>query len=67
MSTEPRLGKQDSKPEFSTMSWICMLFSAGLGSGLVFYGVAEPLFHLNAPPPYPEGKIYHKRLWSKNH
>jgi len=38
-----------SEPEFSRFSWICMLFAAGMGSGLVFWGVAEPLLHLNAP------------------
>ncbi|MFC4024892.1 BCCT family transporter [Oceanobacillus longus] len=40
-----RLGKDNEKPEFSTPTWIAMLFSAGLGIGLVFYGAAEPLFH----------------------
>ena len=38
-----RLGDPDSKPEYSTFSWIAMLFSAGMGIGLVFYGAAEPL------------------------
>ena len=37
-----RLGKDDEEPDFSTFSWICMLFSAGLGSGLIYWGVAEP-------------------------
>ncbi|MGJ9460536.1 BCCT family transporter [Oceanobacillus sp. CF4.6] len=40
-----RLGKDNERPEFSTPTWIAMLFSAGLGIGLVFYGAAEPLFH----------------------
>ncbi len=46
-----RLGDPDSKPEYSTLSWISMLFSAGMGIGLVFYGAAEPLSHyaLQAP------------------
>lgn len=46
-----RLGKDNERPEFSTPTWIAMLFSAGLGIGLVFYGAAEPLFHgfLDAP------------------
>ncbi|MDO6449852.1 BCCT family transporter [Oceanobacillus profundus] len=46
-----RLGKDHEKPDFSTGSWIAMLFSAGMGIGLVFYGSAEPLFHYvsNAP------------------
>jgi len=38
-----RLGDPDSKPEHSTISWIAMLFSAGMGIGLIFYGAAEPL------------------------
>ena len=38
-----RLGGRDAKPEFSVLSWIAMLFSAGIGIGMVFYGAAEPL------------------------
>ena len=45
-----RLGRDDERPEFSRMSWFAMLFSAGMGIGLVFNGVAEPLTHLIAPP-----------------
>ena len=45
-----KLGPDDSKPEFSTFSWLAMLFSAGMGSGLVFFGVAEPAYHYLAPP-----------------
>lgn len=45
-----RLGKDDERPEFSTGAWISMLFAAGMGIGLVFWGVAEPLYHLGAPP-----------------
>ena len=37
-----RLGGPDAKPEFSTLSWLSMLFSAGVGIGMVFYGAAEP-------------------------
>ena len=45
-----RLGAQDSKPEFSTFSWIAMLFTAGIGVGLVNFGVAEPMVHyLHSP------------------
>lgn len=46
-----KLGKDNEKPDFSTPTWIAMLFSAGMGIGLVFYGAAEPLFHymLDAP------------------
>ncbi len=38
-----RLGRDDDEPEFGLLSWFAMLFSAGMGVGLVFYGVAEPL------------------------
>ena len=46
-----RLGKDDDRPEFRTASWISMMFAAGMGIGLLFYGVAEPISHLAAPPP----------------
>ncbi|WP_156288663.1 BCCT family transporter [Oceanobacillus salinisoli] len=46
-----RLGRDDEKPDFSTSSWIAMLFSAGLGIGLVFYGASEPLLHSYADAP----------------
>jgi choline/carnitine/betaine transport len=45
-----RLGAQDEQPEFSTVSWVAMMFSAGMGIGLMFYGVAEPLSHMGTPP-----------------
>jgi len=45
-----RLGADDDVPEFRTSSWVAMMFSAGMGIGLMFYGVAEPLSHLGAPP-----------------
>ena len=45
-----RLGPDDSRPEYSTVSWFGMLFSAGMGIGLVFWGVAEPLTFWSAPP-----------------
>lgn len=45
-----KLGPDDSEPEFSTFSWVSMMFATGMGIGLMFYGVAEPLFHLNGPP-----------------
>ncbi len=44
-----RLGEDDSKPEYSYISWFAMLFSAGMGIGLVFWGVAEPLNHYLNP------------------
>ena len=45
-----RLGKDDDRPEYSYISWFAMLFSAGMGIGLVFYGVAEPVQHYMNPP-----------------
>lgn len=44
-----KLGPDDSKPEFSNISWFAMLFSAGMGIGLVFWGIAEPLNHYINP------------------
>ncbi|WP_229294062.1 BCCT family transporter [Staphylococcus lloydii] len=45
-----KLGKPNDKPEFNTISWFAMLFSAGMGIGLVFYGAAEPMADFAAPP-----------------
>ncbi len=45
-----RLGGEDAEPEFSVTGWFAMLFSAGMGIGLLFYGVAEPMFHYVANP-----------------
>ncbi|AKN18668.1 BCCT family transporter [Mycobacterium haemophilum] len=45
-----RLGRDDELPEFGFWAWLAMLFSAGMGIGLVFYGVAEPLSHYVRPP-----------------
>ncbi|KGD60704.1 choline/carnitine/betaine transporter [Alcanivorax jadensis T9] len=45
-----RLGPDDEPPEFSFKSWLAMIFSGGMGVGLVFWGVAEPMMHFNSPP-----------------
>lgn len=45
-----KLGGTDTKPEFSTFSWMAMLFTAGIGVGLVNFGVAEPLIHFMQSP-----------------
>ena len=45
-----KLGKPNDKPEFNTISWFAMLFSAGMGIGLVFYGAAEPMGDFAAQP-----------------
>jgi choline/glycine/proline betaine transport protein len=42
-----RLGDDDSRPEFSNFSWFAMLFSAGIGIGILFFGVAEPIFYFD--------------------
>ena len=47
-----KLGKDDEKPEFSRFSWVAMMFGAGLGVGLFFYGPSEPLSHFLSPPPH---------------
>ncbi len=45
------LGRDDEEPEFRTVSWVAMMFSAGMGIGLMFYGVSEPISHFVTPPP----------------
>jgi choline/carnitine/betaine transport len=45
------LGQEGEAPEFRTVSWIAMMFSAGMGIGLMFFGVNEPLTHFTTPPP----------------
>lgn len=45
-----RLGKPDERPEYSYFTWFAFLFTAGMGIGLVFWGVAEPLYHFYGPP-----------------
>ncbi|MCU4746408.1 MULTISPECIES: BCCT family transporter [unclassified Streptomyces] len=47
-----RLGRDDDEPEFSSLSWIAMMFAAGMGIGLMFFGVGEPLLHFADPPPF---------------
>lgn len=45
-----RLGPDDAKPDYDTWSWVCMMFTAGMGIGLVYYSVAEPIAHFKNPP-----------------
>jgi glycine betaine transporter len=45
-----KLGADDEEPEFSTPSWLAMLFAGGMGAGLVFWGAAEPMYHYYSPP-----------------
>ena len=50
-----RLGGDDAKPEFGFISWVCMLFSAGVGIGMTFYGAAEPLAYYTGTYGTPLG------------
>ena len=52
-----KLGPDEAEPDFSTRSWFAMLFSAGMGIGIMFYGVAEPVLHFASPPAGEGGTI----------
>ncbi|MCU5785785.1 choline BCCT transporter BetT [Alloalcanivorax marinus] len=52
-----KLGKDHSEPDYSYTSWFAMLFSAGMGIGLMFFGVAEPVLHFSDPPLADPGTI----------
>ncbi|WP_170570472.1 BCCT family transporter [Ruegeria atlantica] len=52
-----RLGPDGAKPEFSTPAWIAMLFAAGMGVGLLFYGAAEPLTHFEVLRQYSSDPV----------
>ena len=52
-----KLGPDDASPDFSTTSWFAMLFSAGMGIGIMFYGVAEPVLHFASPPVGEGGTV----------
>ena len=52
-----KLGGSGATPAYSYTNWIAMLFSAGLGIGLLFYGVAEPIMHLNSYPGMIDGNV----------
>ena len=56
-----KLGGADATPEFSFINWIAMLFSAGLGIGVIFYSVAEPILHLNSTALFEDGASFHER------
>jgi choline/glycine/proline betaine transport protein len=45
-----RIGGQSARPEFKTLSWFAMLFSAGMGIGLLFWSISEPIYHYLSPP-----------------
>lgn len=52
-----KLGPDESVPDYSYGTWVAMLFSAGMGIGIVFYGVAEPITHFSTPPDAPPRSI----------
>ena len=52
------LGGPEARPEFSNVNWIAMLFSAGLGVGLLFYGVAEPVLHFSSSAIHEDGASF---------
>jgi len=52
-----KLGPDHSEPDFSYRSWFAMLFSAGMGIGLLFFGVAEPIMHFGSPPSGEGGTV----------
>ena len=54
---EIRLGPDHSTPDYSLASWISMLFAAGMGIGLMCFGVAEPLMHYLSPPTAQTGTV----------
>ena len=53
-----RLGGYTAKPEFNDIAWFSMMFSAGIGIGIFFYGVAEPIYHLNIPEALQSGSSF---------
>ena len=59
-----RLGDDNSRPEFSNFSWFAMLFSAGVGIGLLFFGIAEPMFYFDNTDPwgYPNNPFADREL-----
>lgn len=52
-----KLGRDDQEPEFPTLTWFAMLFSAGMGIGMLFFGVAEPMWHYLSPPSGEGGTV----------
>jgi len=62
-----RLGEDHERPQFSTISWLTMLFAAGMGVGLLFYGATEPLTHFSVlAPSLPEGQAARYALFITN-
>ncbi len=59
-----RLGGPDEKPEFSTLSWIAMLFCCGIGTGLIYWAFIEPVYYLQTPPFGLEAGSTQAREWA---
>ena len=61
--SDVKLGNEDDVPEYNNFSWFMMLFSCGIGVGLFFYGVAEPIFHYtnrnrySSDPTLPDNEL----------
>ncbi len=51
-----KLGKEDEEPEFGRFAWFAMLFQAGMGIGVIFWGVSEPVMHYASNPPYGQAQ-----------
>ena len=67
---EIKLGKDDEKPAYSTVTWFAMLFSCGMGIGLLFWGVSEPIWHYMWPPmgeAYTEASVHTAMRYSFFH
>ena len=47
--SDVKIGPDDSEPEYNNATWFCMLFACGVGTGVFFYGVAEPIYHYIGP------------------
>jgi choline/glycine/proline betaine transport protein len=60
-----RLGGKKAKPEFTLLSWFAMLFSAGMGIGLMYFSVSEPITHF-AVPPIPVDGVPQKAMQALN-
>jgi BCCT family betaine/carnitine transporter len=62
-----RIGGQEARPDYSYAGWFAMLFAAGMGIGLMFFGVLEPMYHFNNPPlgiapPVVDGEVVPERI-----
>jgi glycine betaine transporter len=62
-----RLGSDDDEPEYSYVTWFAMLFSAGMGIGLVFWGVAEPIDHYTSPPMGLQPRTPEAATWAERY